>query len=78
MNEQTEVVYDAELIANPASQKFSDRWHAEKLLKRSKKKARKSLEQRGFSKSQASKMVKTALTRITTNSPERRGSGRGG
>lgn len=78
MNEQTEVVYDAELVADPSSQKFSDRWHAEKLLKRSKKKARKSLEQRGFSKSQASKMVKGALNRITSNAPERRGSNRGG
>lgn len=56
---------------------FADKWHAEKLLKRAKKKARKSLESKGIPKKEASKMVKGAVNNIA-NRPIKRAAGRGG
>jgi len=56
---------------------FADKWHAEKLLKRTKKKARKQLQQRGFSKGEATKLVKQSVNRIAAR-PTNRGAGRGG
>lgn len=56
---------------------FADKWHAEKLLKRAKKKARKQLESKGFSKSEANRAVKRAVNNIA-NKPVKRAAGRGG
>lgn len=55
---------------------FSDKWHAEKLLKRSKKKARKQLQNQGHSHSEARSMVKKAVNQIAIK-PERKSAGRG-
>jgi len=56
---------------------FADKWHAEKLLKRTKKKARKQLQAKGFSKGEATKLVKQSVNRIAAR-PTNRGAGRGG
>ena len=56
---------------------FADKWHAEKLLKRTKKKARKQLQARGYSKADATKLVKQSVNRIA-NRPEQRSISRGG
>jgi ribonucleotide reductase beta subunit family protein with ferritin-like domain len=73
MNEQTEVVQD------PVKEEsaFAQKYHAEKLMKRAKKKAKKQLKHQGFSDSIAGRLVKNALGRIA-NAPERRAAGRGG
>lgn len=56
---------------------FADKWHAEKLLKRAKKKAKKQLQSKGFSKGEANKLVKGAINNIA-NKPVKRAAGRGG
>ena len=56
---------------------FKQQWEARKLLKRAKKKAKKQLEQKGFSSQSASRMVKQAVNNIA-NKPERKNAGRGG
>jgi DNA-binding Xre family transcriptional regulator len=56
---------------------FADKWHAEKLLKRAKKKAKKTLQAKGVSKSDATKLVKGAVNNIA-NRPMKRAAGRGG
>ncbi len=56
---------------------FADKWHAEKLLKKSKKKARKQLQSKGFSKAEATKLVKKSVNRIAAR-PVERAAGRGG
>ena len=57
---------------------FKQEWEAKKLLKRSKKKAKKSLESQGFGRKEASKEVNAALQRIMSNKPVKRAAGRGG
>ena len=58
---------------------FKQEWEAKKLLKQAKKKARKSLEQRGHGRKDASKMVNQAIKNIVAdNRPERKAAGRGG
>lgn len=58
---------------------FSEKWHHEKLLKQSKKKAKKALVKQGYNPSSASAMVKRALKNMNASStPERRGANRGG
>lgn len=57
---------------------FKQEWEAKKLLKRSKKKAKKELVNRGHSATEANGMIKQALKQIQTNKPERRAAGRGG
>jgi ribosomal protein L22 len=57
---------------------FKQEWEAKKLLKRSKKKAKKELMNRGHSPSEATGMIKQALKNIQSNKPERRAAGRGG
>lgn len=47
------------------------------LLKKSKKKARKTLEKQGFDKTSANKLVKNAMNRIASNKPVRKAAGRG-
>lgn len=44
---------------------FKEQWEAKKLLKRSKKKAKKTLQTQGFGRREASKQVNAALNRIT-------------
>lgn len=46
---------------------FAQQWQADRLLKRAKKKARKTLQQRGFSHGQATAMVKQTIKRMTHN-----------
>jgi hypothetical protein len=55
---------------------FADKWHAEKLLKRSKKKARKQLQSQGHSHGEARAIVKKAVNQIAAK-PERKSAGRG-
>lgn len=45
--------------------KFSEKFHAEKLLKRAKKKAKKKLISEGATPSQATRLVNRALDRIS-------------
>lgn len=61
--------------ATPLS--FSEKWHAEKLLKKAKKKARKQLQAKGFSHTEATKLVKQSVNRIAGR-PVHRAAGRGG
>lgn len=55
---------------------FAEKWHADKLLKRSKKKAKKELQKKGFSRNESAKMVNKALKNIS-NKPVKRAAGRG-
>lgn len=55
---------------------FAEKWHAEKLLKRSKKKARKQLQAQGHSHGEARTMVKQAVNNIVAK-PIRKAAGRG-
>jgi hypothetical protein len=56
---------------------FKQDWEAKKLLKRAKKKAKKSLQSQGFGRREASMKVNDAVGRIA-NKPEKRSAGRGG
>lgn len=56
---------------------FKQEWEAKKLLKRSKKKAKKSLLEKGHSPKQASSMIKQAIKNISSNKPEKKTAGRG-
>jgi ribosomal protein L22 len=56
---------------------FKQEWEAKKLLKKSKKKAKKDLLNRGHSPKEASGMVKQALKSIQSNKPMKRAAGRG-
>lgn len=56
---------------------FKQEWEAKKLLKRAKKKAKKTLQSQGFGRREASMKVNDAINRIS-NKPERRAAGRGG
>jgi hypothetical protein len=55
---------------------FAENYHAEKLLKRAKKKAKKNMMAKGLSKNEAGKLVKKAVNNIA-NRPEKRSAGRG-
>ena len=55
---------------------FADKWHADRLLKRAKKKAKKTLQAKGMSKAEANKLVKGAVNNIA-NKPMKRSAGRG-
>jgi len=57
---------------------FKEQWEAKKLLKQAKKKARKTLQSKGFSHSEATKLVKQSIDRISNNKPIKRAAGRGG
>jgi ribosomal protein L22 len=56
---------------------FKQEWEAKKLLKRTKKKTKKDLLNRGHSPKEASGMIKQALKSIQSNKPERKSAGRG-
>ena len=51
---------------------------SQKLHEQAKKKAKKSLQQQGLGRKEASKKINAALNRISSNKPEKRSSGRGG
>ena len=57
---------------------FKEQWEAKKLLKRTKKKAKKDLLQRGHSPKEATGMIKQAMKTIQSNKPMKRAAGRGG
>lgn len=57
--------------------KFKQEWETNKLLKRAKKKAKKTLQKQGFGRKEAAKQVNAAVNRIATR-PVQRSSGRGG
>lgn len=57
--------------------KFKQEWETNKLLKRAKKKAKKTLQKQGFGRKEAAKQVNAAVNRIATR-PVQRASGRGG
>jgi len=57
---------------------FKQEWEAKKLLKRTKKKAKKDLLKRGHSPKEASGMIKQALKNILSNKLIKRAAGRGG
>lgn len=65
-------------IGGPEKLTFAQKWHAEKLLKKAKKKSRKELEKKGFSRGEASSLVKKAVRSIASNKPMKRAAGRGG
>jgi len=56
---------------------FSEKYHAEKMMKRSKKKARKELQTKGYTHSEATKLVKQAINRIASKKPMAKSAGRG-
>lgn len=47
-----------------------EQWKADRLMKRAKKKARKSLEKEGYHRKTASKLVNAALKRISTEADQ--------
>lgn len=57
---------------------FKQEWEAKKLLKRAKKKAKKTLQSEGYGRKEATKEVNAALKRIVSNKPVKRAAGRGG
>ena len=57
---------------------FKEQWEAKKLLKRAKKKTKKSLLDKGHSPKEATGMIKQALKAIQSNKPMKRAAGRGG
>ena len=63
---------------NKEASAFKQEWEAKKLLKRTKKKAKKDLLNRGHSPKEASGMIKQALRNIQSNKPMKRAAGRGG
>lgn len=64
-----------EEIKQPSA--FAEKYHADKLLKRAKKKAKKSMIAKGLSKKESGKLVKQAVNNIA-NRPMKRAAGRGG
>ena len=59
---------------------FKERWEQQRLLKRSKKKAKKALVQKGYDPASAASMVKKAMSNIAQrdNKPVKKAAGRGG
>lgn len=55
---------------------FAEKYHADRLLKRAKKKAKKNMMAKGLSKNEAGKLVKNAVNNIA-NRPMKRTAGRG-
>jgi hypothetical protein len=67
-------------VVPPVPLTFKERWEQQRLLKRSKKKAKKALIQKGYDPSSAASMVKKAMSNITQrdNKPVKKAAGRGG
>jgi hypothetical protein len=70
-----EIVEQTDDAKQPSAFKLA--WEAKKLLKRSKKKAKNNLVQKGHSPKEATGMIKQALKNIQSKKPEKRASGRG-
>lgn len=70
-----EIVEHPDIEKQPSA--FKLQWEAKKLLKRSKKKAKNHLLQKGHSPKEATGMIKKALKNVQSNKPERRAAGRG-
>lgn len=75
MNEQVEAVEQEQPVKQQSE--WAKRYHAEKLMKRVRKKVRKQLKTQGYSNAEASISIKQALNRIASNKPERKAAGRG-
>jgi hypothetical protein len=73
--EQPVEVEQQDEVKQPSA--FKLEWEAKKLLKRSKKKAKKQLVHRGHTPSEATGMIKQAFKSIANNKPEKRAAGRG-
>ena len=74
----TEIEQPVVEVSGPEQLTFAQKWHAEKLLKKAKKKSRKELERKGYSRGEATSLVKKAVRSISTNKPMKRAAGRGG
>jgi hypothetical protein len=57
-------------MEQPVKLTFKEQWEQRKLLKRSKKKAKKELQKRGYNAASASSMVKKALKNIAKRAEE--------
>lgn len=66
-----------DIMTEKEASSFKQEWEAKKLLKQAKKKAKKSLMQKGHSPKEATGMIKQALKNIQSNKPEKRSAGRG-
>jgi hypothetical protein len=66
-----------EVIALKPAQTTMERWKQEKMVKKAKKKARNTAMKQGYSKNEATKLVKQAVGRMM-NKPTTRGASRGG
>ena len=80
MNDDVTDVEAKEIPEKVAPLTFKEQWEQQRLLKRSKKKAKKALVQKGFEPTSAASMVKKAMKNIETrdNKPVKRAAGRGG
>lgn len=56
---------------------FKEQWEQKKLLKRAKKKAKRTLQDKGFGRREASMQVNQAVNRIASK-PMKKAAGRGG
>jgi hypothetical protein len=67
-------------VVPPVPLTFKERWEQQRLLKRSKKKAKKALVQKGYDPASAASMVKKAMSNIAQrdNKPVKKAAGRGG
>jgi len=62
----------------PVPLTFKEQWEQKKLLKRTKKKAKRNLQKQGLGRREAGKEVNKAINRIASNKPMTRAAGRGG
>jgi hypothetical protein len=76
MNDNVETVEQEQPVKQQSE--WAQRYHAEKLMKRVKKKVRKQLKTQGYSNAEASVSIKEAIKRIASNKPARKAAGRGG
>jgi hypothetical protein len=61
----------------PVPLTFKEQWEQKKLLKRAKKKAKHTLQSKGFGRREASKQVNQAVNRMASK-PIKKAAGRGG
>jgi hypothetical protein len=61
----------------PVPLSFKEQWEQKKLLKRAKKKAKHTLQSKGFGRREASKQVNQAVNRMASK-PMKKAAGRGG
>mgnify|MGYP000273492243 CR=1 FL=1 len=56
---------------------FKEKWEAERIEKRAKKKAKKALVDKGYDPAIAANLVKTATKKVVSNKPVKKSAGRG-